>query len=106
MLPRLSVLPEVRHIHKIRSRRKWDVNTTARSQREGKREGKRKHYSTLLTMCNLNTLADRRNTIRLCILFKINSGDISYPNPPFTCRYNRFILALFKLFSVLSLQYA
>ncbi len=49
--------------------KKWDAN-----------------YNTLLTMCNLSTLADRRNKIRLCVLWKIISGDILYPNPPINIR--------------------
>ncbi len=35
-------------------------------------------YNVLLSSCNLNTMADRRNKSRLCILFKIVTGDISY----------------------------
>ncbi len=38
--------------------KKWDENYTK---------------NTLLTMCNLSTLADRRKTIRLCLLFKMSS---------------------------------
>ncbi len=42
-------------------------------------------YNFLLSNCNLNTMADRRNTSRLCILFKIVS-DISYSNLVTTSR--------------------
>ena len=44
------------------------------------------NYETLLTMCNIKTLAMRRSIVRLCLLFKIISGEIPYPNLPFTIR--------------------
>ncbi len=50
------------------------------------------NYKTLLTMCNINTLAMRRSIVRLCLLFKIISGDMSYPNLPFTIRVQPYQL--------------
>ena len=50
------------------------------------------NYDTLLTMCNIKTLAMRRSIVRLCLLFKIIPGDISYPNLPFTIRVQLYQL--------------
>ena len=40
-------------------------------------------YNSLLLMCNVDLMSDRRKFAQLCLLFKIIAGDASYPNPPY-----------------------
>ena len=41
------------------------------------------NYESLLSSCNMDTMSNRRNISRLCLLFKITSGDVFFENLPY-----------------------
>ncbi len=51
------------------------------------------NYESLIVSCNMDKLADRRNNIisRLCLLFKIISGDVLFDSPPFEQVYHQYL---------------